>query len=223
MAGVALYGDLGFALEGTGTLRLRHRLESVKILPPNGSNKPALYGAITAEAVARTEIRAPTRRRAFSMAITADADRVPGTPTSWSAAVDALAVGREFDTLNEELRYIDPEGVNPHRLFVVSAGNVREPNGTYLDQCDIEPVEDPAQSWNALTVGAYTALVHLEAGTGFDGWTTMAPPGDLSPFSRTSVAFQRQWPNKPDIVLEGGNVAVEPGGASLDWPTLFRF
>ena len=31
----------------------------------------------------------------------------PGTPTSWSAAVDALAAGRSFDTLNGELKYID--------------------------------------------------------------------------------------------------------------------
>lgn len=219
MAGIALYGDLQGTLESNDAVGLRHRLESVKILPPHGQNRPDLYGAITAEAVARAEVQAPGRRRTFSMAVTAEPDPVPGTPTSWSATVDALAAGREFDTLNEELRYMDAASLDSHRLLVISAGNVRSPDGTYLDQCDVTPVEDPAQSWNALTVGAYTDLVHLDVDEpGFAGWSVMAPPGDLSPFSRTSVSFQRQWPNKPDILLEGGNVAVNPAGTQFDWP-----
>ncbi len=107
MAGVALYGDLKAALEGSHQVRITHRLESVKVLPPSGDNDPDLYGALTAEAVARTEIQAPKRDRVFSLAITAKPDGIPGTPTSWSAAVDALAAGRDFDTLNGTLSYID--------------------------------------------------------------------------------------------------------------------
>lgn len=219
MAGIALYGDLQAALEDSQPIALNHRLESVKILPPMGANVPDLYGAITAEAVARTEVQAPGRRRCFSMAVTADAGAVAGTPTSWSAAVDALASGREFDTSNGRLGYIDDASINSHRLFVVSAGNVSGVDATYLDRCDVEPVEDPAQAWNALTVGAFTDLVDVEAsGDDFEGWTAVAPPGELSPFSRTSVAFQRQWPIKPEIVLEGGNAAASPAGTDFDTP-----
>jgi Subtilase family len=221
IAGLALYGDLRWVLENGRRVRLRHRLESVKIRPPANDTDPALYGAITAEAVSRVEVQAPTRRRAFSMAVTAEQDGT-GTPTSWSAAVDALAAGRAFDTVNGELKYIDEASADSHRLFVISAGNVRDLNdtsSTYLDRCDTLPVEDPAQAWNALTVGAYTNLVDVGAeGTPHEGWTPVAQPGDLSPFSRTGVAFQRQWPIKPDIVLEGGNAAASPTGADVDWP-----
>jgi hypothetical protein len=68
-------------------------------------------------------------------------------------------------------------------------------------------------------VGAYTDLVEVGAeGTSHEGWTAVAQPGDLSPFSRTGVGFQRQWPIKPDIVLEGGNAALSPNGSDVDWP-----
>lgn len=219
MAGISLYGDLRRVLEEDGEVQILHRLESAKILPPAGANDPDLYGAITAEAVARTEVQAPNRRRAFSMAVTADAGGIAGTPTSWSAAIDALAAGRDFDSLNGTLTYIDEASLDSHRLFVLSAGNVSQVDATYLDRCDVEPVEDPAQAWNALTVGAYTDLVDVaSAGSDFADWTPVAPPGDLSPFSRTSVAFQRQWPIKPEVVLEGGNAAASPAGTAFDTP-----
>ena len=63
MSGVALYGDLESALATGGTVDLRHRLETVKILPPNGQNDPMLYGEITASAVGKTETHAPRRYR----------------------------------------------------------------------------------------------------------------------------------------------------------------
>ncbi len=218
MAGLALYGDVFSALKSGLPVRLRHRLESVKILPPRNDTDPELYGWITAEAVSRVEVRAPTRRRAFAMAVTApDSDPAPGTPTSWSAAVDALASGRAFDVVHGDLRYMDEASIDSHRLFIISAGNVRDltdTSTTYLDRCDTHPVEDPAQAWNALTVGAYTELVSV----GTSGWTAVAPPGDLSPFSRTGVGFQRQWPIKPDIVMEGGNAAISPSGTDVIWP-----
>jgi hypothetical protein len=219
MAGLMLYGDLAHLLQGSQKVRLRHRLESVKILPPANDTDPQLYGAVTAEAVSRVEVTAPQRRRAFSMAITAQPDRIAGTPTSWSAAVDALAAGRQFDMSKGELRYIDQASTESHRLFVISAGNVRDLQDTtigYLDRCDTVPIEDPAQAWNALTVGAFTELV--DVGTFHEGWAPMAQPGDLSPFSCTGVTFQRQWPTKPDIVLEGGNAAVSPAGTEVSWP-----
>ncbi len=51
MAGLSLYGDLAPVLESQDPVVLRHKLESVKILPPVGANEPELYGAVTAAAV----------------------------------------------------------------------------------------------------------------------------------------------------------------------------
>ena len=80
---------------------------------------------------------------------------------------------------------------------------------------DVESVDDPAQAWNALTVGAFTEKVDI-IDPAFAGYTPIAPAGELSPRSRTSVAWDRQWPVKPDVVFEGGNLAhdgVLPGEA----------
>lgn len=213
MAGLALFGDLGPVLESNQHVPLRHRLESVKILPPTGENKPELYGAITAIAVSRPEIQAPERNRVFSMAVTAPGDTDFGQPTSWSAAVDALAAGRTFDQAAGNLVYLDAAEPGAHRLFVISAGNVDPGRFSveHLDRSDVELVHDPAQAWNALTVGAYTekcVIVDPE----FDGLNPVARPGDLSPWSTTSCGFEAPWPNKPDVVLEGGNVAHDGTG-----------
>ena len=218
MAGLALYGDLVPVLDSNEPVELKYGLESVKILPVAGSNEPDLYGAITAEAVSLTEIQAPRRRRVFSMAITAEDNRDRGKPTSWSSAVDALAAGRSFDPFSKGLIYID-EGEEPHqRLFVVSAGNIRATSLALacLDRSDIEPVQDPAQAWNVLTVGAFTNKVIINDPS-WSGWSPLAQKGDLSPWSTTSVTFAKQWPIKPDVVMEGGNVVYDSAG-NIDFP-----
>ena len=210
MSGLALYGDLGPVLESNTPVSLRHRLESVKILPPVGANDPDLYGAITAQAVSLPEIQAPLRRRVFSMAVTAAADGDRGQPTSWSAAIDALAAGRAFDADTDGLVYLDQADREAHRLFVLSAGNVPSVKwqADYLTVCDLEPVQDPAHAWNALTVGAFTERAVIENAE-HAGWTPVANSGDLSPFSCTGVTLAARWPNKPDVVFEGGNVATD--------------
>lgn len=219
MAGLALFGDLTPILAGSQPVSLEHRLESVKILPPKRPNPPDLYGAITAEAVSRAEVQAPTRRRCFAMAVTAADQRDQGQPTSWSAAVDALAAGRCFDTSTQGLIYIDSDGADlERRLFLVSAGNV---DGSalavaHLDQSDTDSVHDPAQAWNALTVGAFTERVSIQDES-WKGWEPVAAAGDLSPWSTTSVTFAKQWPLKPDVVFEGGNVVRNDRG-EVDFP-----
>jgi hypothetical protein len=232
MAGLALFGDLGQAMTSTGSIAPAHRLESVKLLPHLTGNPPHLWGALTATAASLVEIQAPTRRRTFSMAVTAPEGSTPtapdrtgfgtGRPTSWSAAVDALAAGRAIDAGDDGLVYLDEEAEGQPRLFVISAGNVRSFDADHLARSDLEPVEDPAQAWNALTVGAYTELVHLDSQPSFAGWTPLAPAGELSPWSRTSVPFARSWPPKPDVVLEGGNVARSPGGTDYDTPEVLQ-
>lgn len=192
MSGTILYGDLQPHFEGVGNVTLSHRLESVKILPNAGQNDPELYGYITTEAVARAEIQAPERKRVICMAVTSD-QPVLGRPSSWSAAIDQLC----FDEDNQ-------------RLFVLSAGNIRDGIDPvqYPDLNDVNPMENPAQSWNALTVGAYTDRINI-VDPAYAGWEPVSPPGDISPTSRTSVSWQRQWPIKPDVVFEGGNWASD--------------
>ena len=210
MAGLAAYGDLAPYLASRTPVQMRHRLESVKILPPRGANPPELYGAITAQAVTRPEINAPQRPRIFSMAVTATDERDRGQPTSWSAAIDALAAGRVFDPAIQGLVYLDEAEESARRPFILSAGNIAPDHlqDDRLGRSDLDAVHDPAHAWNALTVGACTEKSAI-GDPAWDGWSPLAPPGDLSPWSTTSVTFQDRWPIKPDIVCEGGNVATD--------------
>lgn len=193
MAGTVLYGDLMPLMAGNGTVLLTHRLESVKILPDNGENQPKLYGAITRESIARAEVRAPDRRRAVCMAVTSDLGTNLGRPSSWSAAVDQLCFGVETTP----------------KLLLISAGNIREglSKADYPARNQTESIENPAQAWNAITVGAYTEKATL-VDPSYAGWEPIAPVGDLSPASRTSLTWEKKWPIKPDVVLEGGNWAA---------------
>lgn len=215
MAGLALYGDLTPVLAGTQNVALRHRLESVKILPPDGHpvNPPDLYGAVTAEAASRAEIQAPERRRTFSMSIAATDERDRGQPTSWSAAVDALAAGRSFDPSTQGLDYLDEGDDSARRLFVLCAGNIDETTlcVDHLDRSDTDPIHDPGQAWNALTVGAMTEKAVIND-PNWASWQPVARPGELSPWSTTGVTFADAWPIKPDVVFEGGNVVKNTKG-----------
>jgi hypothetical protein len=214
MAGLVLHGDLTAALSDTARRTLSHRLESVKLLPPApfDPNDPKSYGILTQAAVALPEIAAPDRSRVFCMAVTNE--EVSGsTASSWSAAIDQAAIGRmigdEPDEAEEEVdQTVD---VRPKRLFIVSAGNVTpETDFTRLRAQDEFPVEDPAQAWNALTIGGYTDLVDVRD-AGYEAWTPMAEAGQLSPHSRTSATWrQGVAPFKPELVMEAGNRAVNP-------------
>jgi hypothetical protein len=206
MAGLALAGNLTEALASNEPIEIGYRLESVKLLPEDGGNvgDPRHYGYLTIEAVARPEITDPYRRRVFGMAVTAKDNRDRGRPSAWSAAVDSLAA--------------DVDGATP-RLLVVSAGNI-DANAwvEYPNSNSTDGIHDPAQAWNALTVGAYTNLAHiteLDAGD----YQPIAPIGGLSPFSTTSSTWQPHWPLKPDVLFEGGNAAKDALGA-VQMPSL---
>jgi hypothetical protein len=149
---LALYGDLTPVLAGQGPITLRHRLESLKLIERHKPHGKELYGAVTIEGVSRLEVR-PHDRRVFCMAVTTDGkDR--GRPSSWSAALDNLAAGAINDT---------------RRLLVVSAGNTTD-NANYPDDNESSSVQDPAQSWNALTVGGTTdkAFIDQQQNPGLD-------------------------------------------------------
>ncbi|MCA1401486.1 S8 family peptidase [Bradyrhizobium sp. BRP56] len=202
MAGMVLHGDLTAALGDASERQLKHRVESVKLLPPDGfdENEPASYGVLTQAAIALPEIAAPARPRVFCMAAT-NLDVSGATPSSWSAAIDQAASGS----------MIGDEENAPKRLIVVAAGNISaEIDAAKIQPQDTYPIEDPAQAWNALTIGGYTDLVDVRD-KGYEDWSPMAVAGDLSPHSRTSETWpQGKAPFKPEVVMEAGNRAYNP-------------
>ena len=203
MAGLAIYSDLTLPLTSAGPIELTHRLESVKITPnPGHHTDKLLYGAITQESINRVEIN-PNRQRIYAMAVTTTDDRDRGRPSSWSAAIDALSSG-----YHNELQ----------RLIILAAGNTdpqerhRHPDSNMTDA-----IHDPGQAWNALTVGAFTDKALLDTQK-YPGWRPVAASGDLAPSSCTSMEWgKKAWPVKPDIVMEGGNMAISPNNDTADY------
>lgn len=194
LAGLALYGDLTNPLQSTLNVTISHRLESVKLIPDAGVNPHHMLGAVTRDAVDKVEASG-ARRRTFTMAATTGEDTPhDGAPTSWSSEVDQLTAGASGLT-------------DTKRLMLISAGNTitdKFTAGNYLAVCDHpdHEVESPAQAWNPICVGAFTEKMALPQGQ------PLAPLGDLSPSSRTA-SWSSHWPLKPDVVLEGGNWAVQ--------------
>jgi hypothetical protein len=215
MAGMALHGDLTAALGDDSERSLSHRIESVKLLPPDGfdANQPQSYGVLTQAAIVLPEIEAPERNRVYCMAITNE-DVSGATASAWSAAIDQAAAGRmiaDNDNDNEDENG-DEEANRPKRLIILSGGNVAaETDNARRQPQDNYPIEDPAQAWNALTVGGYTDLIDIHD-RGYETWTPVVEAGELSPHSRTSVTWpQGLSPFKPELVMEAGNRAVSPG------------
>jgi len=146
MAGIALYGDLTEAMASTNNIQIFHQLESVKIINNNDPHDPELYGAVTIEAVSSPIVSFPFRSRIYCMAVTDKDQAYYGRPSSWSAALDKITFGNEGEKLAKQ-------------LFFVSGGNVFiEDPKDYPNVNIYESVHDPAQSFNAITVGAYTEM-----------------------------------------------------------------
>lgn len=215
MAGVAAYFNLQDLFESDANIVVRHNLESVRIVDENIENQLNLFGFITAQAISLAEIGNPEAKRVVMMSVTGETNgeldnqtseiyQGDGKPSSWSATIDNLALG------NYESEEAEP------RLLIVSAGNLptyeiedlkeETDHLTYQIAVKNKSIEDPAQSWNALTVGAYTELTHqLE-----NGYQPLVEKGGYSPFTSSSYIWDHNWPLKPDIVLEGGNLAYNP-------------
>jgi hypothetical protein len=202
MAGLALFGDLTPLLEGNQEVELGHRLQSVKLIHDPDPHRPDLYGAVTQETVARLEV-APAGKPVYCLAVTADgSDR--GRPSSWSSAVDEMAMGEDTEST---------------RLIILAAGNTNLQNRTnYPADNETASVQDPAQAWNALTVGAYTDMTTFDQAE-YPGHECLAAAGDLGPASTTSLVWPHtsRWPFKPDIVMEGGNMARPGPGLAPDY------
>lgn len=201
VAGLALFGDLSDRLGQPLFEPPRHRVESVKVLPPDGANERRLYGWVYSEAMQRATIFAADRPRVFCSTVTTADGREQGKPSSWSAMLDKLASGME-----------DGES----RLIVQCAGNLGPEfrgHNDYPSANETDPIHDPGQAWNVLTIGYYTDKWRIDE-EGYAGYRPIAEPGGLGPTSCTALVWpdkgRQKWPNKPDVVFEGGNWAVNP-------------
>lgn len=198
MAGVALYHDLNQSLLSHDTVSIPYRVESSKILR-NQKNDPELYGAITAQGILFNEIENPDKDRSICMAVTTDA--TDGHPTSWSGAIDEIVAGVNIFGADNENK----------RLMLISAGNVELSEFRDIKYPDVNInsyVQNPGQSWNALTVGAYNSKIQIDD-TDFLGCHPVADVGELSPYSSTSVLWDNKWPIKPEILMDGGNIVYQ--------------
>jgi len=201
VAGLAAYGNLESVLSTTDQISANH-LCSVKILPrPEQVATPKeLWGDVTSQAISRAEIQNPEHRLIYCVSITAREDIDKGRPSSWSGAIDNLSFGDGTD----------------QRLVLISGGNMPQdffPN--YPDANFTSSVHNPAQSWNALTVGAYTEK-SVVTDPDYAQHSPLAEANQLSPHSTTSRLWERKWPVKPDIVFEGGNWLKAPDGQLIN-------
>lgn len=191
MAGVALYGDLSVAASVTGPIVLETGLESIAVFNPQSTirlpARDAIYRGVTR---AEEDFAHP---RVYCLAATAVGEAEDGRPTSTSGTLDALAFNNGIQT----------------RLFCVAVGNVHvsaaEPYQTawYRTLNGEHGIQSPAQAQNVLSVGALTSSC--------SGPSPLAEAGGLSPRSRTAQPWEVRR-HKPDIVMEGGNHGVDPGG-----------
>lgn len=193
MAGLALFGDLSQLTNRLDDVVINHDLTSIKMVPGRGEpvNERDMYGVITEDALLAAEA---TGASITCMAVTSEEEEPRnGQPSSWSAAIDKV------------LYY---GGKN--RLLFVSAGNVCETSdNNYPFFNEMASLLDPAQSWNAITVGAYTERCVLGNQKDAEAHTLLATVGGLSPYSRTSMKWSNKSMIKPDIVMEGGNAFVD--------------
>lgn len=191
VAGLTLYGDLTNVLSHAERIQIFHGLESYKIFHPQSSNDPELYGAITVSAVSTPVIDRPNNPRVYCMTVTDESLRFKGRPSAWSSAVDKIVFGKDDVPL----------------VFIVSGGNVvLERHEQYPDTNLLEYIHDPSQAYNAITIGTYTRKDRISVETGH---AALAPNGAMAPSNSTSLLFDKEWPNKPDVVFEGGNSSTD--------------
>ena len=217
MAGIAEYIDLTSVTLGETQPPPPIVLESMRLVGPSEEDRTDLFGEMTAEAVARLLSIEPSRKRAICITSTTGDPREGALPSSWSAGLDQIAAGVRINADQTIDRNIGQQ------LLFLSGGNLRkeiaDPTMNYpMVERPEFGIEDPGQSWNAITVGAVTDKV--DCGPGFERHTPIARPGQLSPTSRTSNAWidqkQQNWPLKPDLVFEGGNWAKDDVGRACD-------
>ena len=203
VAGLSIYGDLTQALSHSEQITIYHGLESFKIFDQNDATDPSHYGSLT-EMAALTTIADRQNPRVFCMAVSDKSQAFRGRPSSWSAMIDKICFGS----------HIPDELVQ--QLFFVCAGNTRINHPDEYPHTNLtSSVHDPGQSYNAITVGSYTNKTMISE----PGWEALSSGGEMAPSNSTSNLWESQWPIKPDIVMEGGNLSTN-GNTVLDHDSL---
>lgn len=206
IVGLVLYGDLEPHMAGGLHVELTHGAESMKLLPPRGFSPttPPSYGVVTQGCVALVEAERPEVLRSFCLAISA-ADFPPSRPSTWSGALDQIAAGAMPGDMVDGV----PASRAPKRLVLVATGNVE--GGTVADVTKSQPLEDPAQSWNALTIGGFTRKELSPAPPPM--MRPVVPANHRSPFSRGSQSLPDDLtPIKPEVLFEAGNMLSDAAG-----------
>ncbi|MBX9575445.1 MAG: S8 family peptidase [Caulobacteraceae bacterium] len=203
LASLALFGDLEAPLNDLHVVQLGHAVESVKLLAPRGAVQTDVhsYGAVTQSAISVIEIDRPGIERSFCLA-SSTARHPPTRPSSWSGAIDQAAAG----AMSGERARGMAAAQTPKRLMLVAAGNVI---GGSLEEIEAGArIEDPAQAWNALTVGGVTAKTTVEPGAA--RLRPLAAANTVSPYSADTVGLPTDLlPMKPEVMFEAGNMTVD--------------
>lgn len=191
MSGLLIYGDLSTQMANNQPILINNKICSIKLLPYGRNNSKEAWGALTSQAVSASEIIFPRKNICYCMAITSDESDY-GLPSSWSGEIDSLAFN----------------GGSNGRLFLISAGNIEineyDIFSNYPDNNGLRKIQNPAQAWNSLSIGAYTNLIAPDS-PDLEGYQRVAPSGGISPFSRTSQLWDKSSIIKPDLMFEGGN------------------
>ncbi|MEI0549646.1 S8 family peptidase [Brachyspira intermedia] len=202
MAGVVLYNDLENYIDNKKIIKIKHRISSGKILTKTKIDKE-LWGSVTERLVYNSEIlnQKNKYKHIICMAVTSEDSTNNGKVTSWSATIDKLCYG---------------DDINKKRIIFLPTGNIEEKyHKKYPEINKKQIVEDPSQSFNAITVGAYTEKYHL-SDKEYKSYKVIANKNCISPYTKTSCGFNDRWSIKPDILMEGGNTAIDNTG----FPTL---
>ncbi|MGG7034455.1 MAG: S8 family peptidase [Flavobacterium sp.] len=189
VAGLALYGDLTDALSSSEKIQIYHGLESFKIFN-NTEEDEKFDGPKFENAVSIPLINKPNNSRIYCLTILRN-NVFKGRPSSSSATIDKICFGKELG----------------QQLFIISGGNVEiDKHEDYPTKNELECINDPAQAYNALTIGTYTRKNRIDVTTGY---MPLAENGAMAPCNSTSLLFDNSWPNKPDLVFEGGNRSTD--------------
>ncbi|MGM8889472.1 S8 family peptidase [Psychrobacter sp. 1Y1] len=195
-AGVAAFGsNILDSLVNNQPIEITHEIESGRILPPRGTNLEEMYGAITLGTISNLIIDRPESQRVYSLAVTNKDYKCEGYPTSWSATID------NFCYENSE---------TSSDVFIISAGNAFNVQKDYWSNARSAQVQDPAQAWNAITVGSCTKLYNI---TNVPNPKICSKFEDINP--TTSSSHNWEWsdaPFKPEILCEGGNRIIYDDG-----------
>jgi hypothetical protein len=203
---LALYGDLEPLMNDARGVVLMHGVGSMKLLPPAGfpATKPPSYGVVTQGAVGAVEAERPNVLRSFCLA-TSSTDFPPSRPSTWSGALDQIASGSMPGDAADGL----PANELPKRLVLVATGNVQ--GGMMVNVVPSQPLEDPAQSWNALSIGGFTTKEQPPLPPA--AMTAVVPANHRSPFSRGSQSLPDDLtPIKPEVLFEAGNMLTDATG-----------